>query len=157
MTLFLLCFFMIDVISCCHCRGTTGYNVISRRKSQIICKSWSHWFSHYLMLLVITLEIGTTFFFFEHKSPWILLRETEDEICPRVSRFFFFFSPPSRHTKYPLCQLDFKDGHYLSWNYPLECLKKRYNKFLPQAQTSLLKQNLGIDYVERLFGGRKVD
>ena len=71
--------------------------------------------------------------------------------------FFFFFSPPSRHTKYPLCQLDFKDGHYLSWNYPLECLKKRYNKFLPQAQTSLLKQNLGIDYVERLFGGRKVD
>ena len=109
----------------------------------------------YLSPHVITLEHGTTFFF-EHKSPWILLCETEDEICPRVSRFFFFFSPPSRHTKYPLCQLDFKDGHYLSWNYPLECLKKRYNKFLPQAETSLLKQNLSIDY-ERLFGGCKVD
>ena len=41
----------------------------------------------YLSPHVITLEHGTTFFF-EHKSPWILLCETEDEICPRVSRFF---------------------------------------------------------------------
>ena len=106
---------------------------------------------------IIILEIGTTFFFLSTSLLESCCVKQRMKSARGSVGFFFFFSPPSRHTKYPLCQLDFKDGHYLSWNYPLECLKKRYNKFLPQAQTSLLKQNLGIDYVERLFGGRKVD
>ena len=109
----------------------------------------------YLSPHVITLEHGTTFFFWAQVSLNLVVWNRGWNL-PEGQSVFFFFSPPSRHTKYPLCQLDFKDGHYLSWNYPLECLKKRYNKFLPQAETSLLKQNLSIDY-ERLFGGCKVD
>ena len=62
-TLFLLCFFMIDVISCCHCR-LQRYYWLQRNNSQKVPNHLQK-LERLIFSLpqIIILEIGTTFFF----------------------------------------------------------------------------------------------
>ena len=90
---------------------------------------FDHWLWNYVLILPVFLKKKTIDFIIKkwannnqfskqkkkiHFSGLILPPcEMEDDFGPG-SVGFFFSSPPSRHTKYLLCQLDFEADHYLS-------------------------------------------